>query len=182
MGNADRPKGRARVSEPSTEDAFEPSYSPKKIDFWLAHFEELVTMVFDGKSSAHIAEHLQREWILLQSRMRSCLCGELHDADTRAVDPACAHMPQGGSYRHGPETALCIYADLRRAADLLPATWIVTHKIWTEQMLPGKEIQLRASRSLAREREPIFARGVALRRMARELGWQHADIPVTPLT
>lgn len=156
-----------------TEDAFEPSYSPKKIEFFLAHWEELNSMVFDGKSSAHIAEHLNREWFLLQSRMRYCLCGELHDADTRAVDPACAHMPMGGSHRNGPETALCIYADLRRAADALPPTWLVTHKIWSEQLLSPKEVEQRLSRCAEREREPIFARSVAVRRMARELGWGH---------
>lgn len=161
----------APESDASTTDAFEPNYSPRKIEFWLAHFEELVTLVIDRKSSAHIAEHLNREWFLLQSRMRYCLCGELHDADTRAVDPACAHMPSGGGHRNGPETALCIYADLRRAADTLPSSWLATHKIWSEQMLSSREVDRRVRSRPDREREPIFARSVAVRRMARELGW-----------
>lgn len=160
------------MTEHVGDDAFEPVYTPKRIEFFLAHWEELLSMVFDGKSSAHIAEHLNREWMLLQSRMRYCLCGELHDADTRAVDPACSHSPSVGSHRHGPETALCIYADLRRAADSLPASWLVSHRIWTEQCMPSKEIQRRAQTDRDREREPIFARSVAIRRMARELGWQ----------
>jgi hypothetical protein len=74
------------VSAGEQADPFEPVYPPKKIEFWLAHFEELVALVQDGKSSAHIAEHLNREWFLLQSRLRYCICKELHDADTLAGD------------------------------------------------------------------------------------------------
>jgi hypothetical protein len=157
-----------------TQDIFEPTYSPKRVEFWLAHFEELVALVQDGKSSAHIAEHLNREWFLLQSRLRYCICKELHDADTLAVDPACTHSPSGGSYRMGPETAVCILADLRKAASSLPPSWLVTHKIWQEQMMSAREITVKRleGRRVASEREPIFARTVAVRRMARELGYQ----------
>lgn len=162
-----------------SEDPFEPVYSPKKIEFWLAHFEELITMVQSGKSSAHIAEHLNREWFLLQARLRYCLCQEVHNAEMRAVDPACLHEPSGGTYRQGPETALCILADLRKAADALPPSWITTQKIWHEQMVPARQIALRREQWRAKvkagaeyeEREPAFARTIAVRRMARDLGW-----------
>jgi hypothetical protein len=166
-------------------DPFEPVYSPKKIEFWLAHFEELVTLVQSGKSSAHIAEHLNREWFLLQARLRYCLCKEEHDADTLAVDPACTHSPSGGTFRQGPETALCILADLRRAADRLPPNWVATQRIWAEQFFDERLIARRrlvAHRVGAYEREPVFARTVAIRRMARELGWGAQATPVDSLT
>lgn len=156
------------------QDVFEPVYSPKRIEFWLAHYDELLELVFSGKTSAHIAEHLNREWFLLQSRLRHCLCKELHAVDSLAVDPGCTHSPSGGSYRQGPETALCIMADLSRAAESLPATWLATQKIWDEQRLDRQRRDALRARTRILEREPIWARSVAIRRMALELGWRQA--------
>jgi len=154
-----------------SDDPFEPVYSPKKIYFWLAHWEELYTLVHTPKSSAHIAEHLNREWELLLPRLRYCLCHELHAVDSRAVDPACSHEPSGGgSYKTGPETALCIYADLIKASEQLPPAWSATQQIWLEQMVPVMVIKSRAKRA-ERQREPAFARTLAVERMARYLGW-----------
>jgi hypothetical protein len=155
-------------------DVFEPIYSPRRVEFWLAHWEELDTLVHSPKSAAHIAEHLNREWWLIQSRYASCICKELHDADTLAVDPACAHMPGGGAAR-SMHTALCIFSDLRLAADELPPGWLATRQIWNQQMLPDRLVDSRLQVWRAQrngiEREPVFARNVAIRRMAAKLGW-----------
>jgi hypothetical protein len=157
------------------EDVFEPSYSPKKIEFWLSHWEELDTLVSSPKASAHIAEHLNREWFLLQGGWKVCLCKELHDRDM--VDPACARTPSGGGgFLAGATTALCILADLRAAADVLPAHWMATRQIWRQQMLTVKAIQQRVDRWRHNrghiEREPGFARDIAVQRMAKVLGWK----------
>lgn len=156
-------------------DAFEPVYPPQKIEFWLAHFEELYTLVHSPKSSAHIAEHLNREWILLQVRLRTCLCKEEHEREMYSVDPACTHEPSGGgAYRAGPETAECVMADLRIAASKLPPGWLATRRIWAEQLLGAKEIAQRVNewrQTGYHEREPAFSRSIAIRRMAAFLGW-----------
>lgn len=160
-------------------DPFEPIYSPRKIEFWLAHWEELYSLVTTPKSSAHNAEHLNREWMLLQPRLRFCLCLEAHAIDSMAVDPGCTHEPTGGSFRVGGETVLCVYADLKRAASMLPPGWLSTHRIWREQMVSDAEINLRVftwrqavrAGSAVVEREPVFSRPVAVNRMATSLGW-----------
>lgn len=163
-----------------TEDIFEPTYSPKRIEFWLAHWEELDALVKTPKSSAHIAEHLNREWMLLQPRLRFCLCVEQHATDSMSVNPACTHEPRGGgAYDSGPQAVLCVYADLMRAAEQLPVGWLATRKIWAQQMIHPEAVARRVQEwrrdvklGLARdEREPIFARTEAIRRMARMLGW-----------
>jgi len=149
------------------DDVFEPTYPPGKIDFWLDHFEELDTLVLSPKSSAHIAEHLAREWILLQVRLTSCLCKEQHAHDSAAVDPACSHAPSGGgAYRAGPETALCIVADLRRAASELPPHWLATRRIWETLSLPAGRARHTALN------EPPFSRSACVQMMARSLGWR----------
>lgn len=158
----------------AVDDVFEPVYSPRKVEFWLHHWEELDTLVHSPKSSAHIAEHLNREWILLQVRLRTCLCQEAHAVDSRAVDPACAHMPSGGgSFNAGSETVRCVMADLRRAADTLPPTWLSTRQIWVEQGLDARLIAQRVQRSryAPRVAEPAYSRWVAIRHMAMKLGW-----------
>lgn len=170
------------MSEPSSApagDVFDPIYSPRRIEFWLDHGEELETLAYSPKSSAHIAEHLNREWTLLQVRLKTCLCRELHDADSAAVDPSCSHSPTSGAgFRAGPETALCILADLRRAADTLPPGWLATRKIWSQLMVTDINARLAHWRkrvhagSAGVEREPAYARGVAIYRMAEVLGWQ----------
>jgi hypothetical protein len=154
------------------EDVFEPVYSPRKVEFWLDHWEELDTLVESPKSAAHIAEHLNREWVMLQVRMKTCLCKELHASDAAAVDPGCRHEPTGGGFRTGTTTALCIVADLRHAADKLPPNWHATHKIWQSQMLPRTMIDQRSRVAEGREREPVFARYIAVKRMAGWLGWR----------
>lgn len=155
-----------------SEDVFEPTYSPAKIEFWQEHFEELDTLVHSPKSSAHIAEHLAREWFLLQARQRACLCKELHAHDSRAVDPACAHEPSGGGgFRAGQLTAVCIVADLRRAADQLPPHWAATHRIWSEQGISTMVIEQRSRRGSGNNFEPAYSRSAAVRMMARALGW-----------
>lgn len=162
-------------------DVFEPDYSPKKVEFWLEHFVELATMAESKGSSAHIAEHLAREYFMLQGRRAVCLCHELHAVDSMAVDPACTHSPSGGgSFRAGPETALCITSDLRHAGAQQPANWMATLKVWQQQLVPDWEIARRRAEwrrkakagEIATEPEPIYARGVVIRRMARLLGWQ----------
>ena len=162
------------MNEP--DDAFEPTYSPRKVEFWLAHWGELDTLVHTPKSSAHIAEHLSVEWMHLQVRLRFCLCHEAHATDSLAVDPSCQHSPSGGHYRGGPETALCIFADLHHASSKLPPVWLATRKIWQEQLVPRALVDERVLRwrlsGAVREREPAFARSIAVDRMARFLGWQ----------
>lgn len=152
------------------DDAFEPTYSPRKIEFWLAHWEELASLVNTPKSSAHIAAHLAEEWMHLQVRLRYCLCQEQHAADTLAVDPACTHERSGGRYQGGPETALCIHADLTAASGRLPARWLATRQIWAQQLTP-QPVVMRRLQSAKHEPEPLFARYVAVERMARYLGW-----------
>jgi hypothetical protein len=168
-----------------TNDAFDTAYSPRRVEFWLAHFEELETLVRSPKSSAHVAEHLNREWVMLQVRLRFCLCQEAHAVDSRAVDPACQHEPTGGgAYRAGPETALCVLSDLRHAAEHLPPGWLATRKIWWEELIPQKTIiqrvtdwrhQVRHGQAYV-EREPAFARTIAVNRMANQLGWSKHEL------
>lgn len=158
------------------EDVFEPVYTPRKIEFWLDHWEELDAIAHTPKSAAHIAEHLAREWFMLQGRMKACLCKELHDVDVMAVDPACSHEPSGGgAYRSTASSALCIVADLRSAADLLPPEWLATRTIWHQQGLGipeiGRKVRAWRNNHVGFEREPVFARSIAVRRMARQLGW-----------
>lgn len=162
------------------EDAFEPTYSPRKIEFWLRHWEELAGLVYSPKTSAHIAAHLADEWMHLQVRLLSCLCHEQHLADSLAVDPACQHQPSGGGgYRKSSETALCIYSDLMAASATLPAHWSATQRIWKEQGLTQRAIAGRCAnaaggwpnRTTYREPEPTFARHAAVERMAQVLGW-----------
>lgn len=148
---------------------FEPVYPPRKVEFWLEHWEELETLAYSPKASAHIAEHLNREWFLLQVRMKVCMCAEMAD------DPYCQVSPGGGDYRAGAETIRCVVADLAQAADKLPSNWFATHKIWQQMAMPMREIERRSRQYETREREPLFARHIALRRMARALGW----IPAT---
>ena len=160
-------------------DPFEPIYPPRKIEFWLAHWEELYALVLTPKSSAHNAEHLNREWMLLQPRLKYCLCQEAHAADSMASDPGCTHEPTGGSYRVGGETVACVYADLMDASGKLPPGWLATRKIWREQLLGDQEINHRVLtwriavkyHGMAVEPEPWFARSEAINRMARSLGW-----------
>lgn len=167
------------------EDPFEPTYSPRLIEFWLEHFEELETLASSPKSSAHIAEHLNHEWMMLQARLRVCLCKEAHASDSMAVDPACTHMPGGGgAYAKGPITALLVLADLRYAAEQLPPGWLSTRTIWHQQLVEDARIidrvydwRKRVHRGEAGvEREPAFARSVAVRRMAQALGWRNSAL------
>ena len=164
----------AEVADASV-DAFEPSYSPRKIEFWLAHWEELQTLVDTPRSAAHIAEHLNREWMMLQARNRYCLCHELHAIDSLAVDPACTHSPSGGGgYRRSSEAVLCIYADLHKASGELPAPWSATQRIWFDQRVPRSLVSQRVAswrKSKPTPPEPIFARTFAVMRMAESLGW-----------
>jgi hypothetical protein len=161
-------------------DAFEPSYSPKKVEFWLAHWEELDALVKTPKSSAHIAEHLNREWIMLAVRMRFCICQEQHTVDSMSVNPACTHEPSGGgAYDSGPQAVLCVYADLMRAAEELPPGWLATRRIWHDQMIHPMAIGRRVAEwrrdvKLGKARvepEPVFPRAIAINRMAKWLGW-----------
>lgn len=161
------------------EDVFEPVYTPRKVEFWLDHWEELDVLMHSPKSSAHIAEHLAREWFLLEVRNKACLCKELHDVDSKASDPACSHTPSGGgSFQSKASTALCIVADLRQAADELPAVWTATRQIWQQQMLSRLEILKRVQKAagMKHEREPVFARSVAIRRIAAKLGYSTKSI------
>jgi hypothetical protein len=163
------------------DDPFEPVYSPQRVEFWLEHFEELETLALSPKSSAHIAEHLSHEWMLLQMRLKVCLCKEQHDTDSLTVDPACLHMPGGGgAFAKGPITALLVLADLKHAAEHLPPGWLATRQIWKQQLVDGLTAEHRIATWRKRvragddyvEREPAFARSIAVRRMARYLGWQ----------
>jgi|SRR6185436_3395749 len=176
------------------DDAFEPGYSPRIIEFWLEHFEELATLTTSSKgASAHIAEHLAREWILLQVRLKTCLCHEMHAIDSLAVDPGCTHSPSGGgAFKAGPETAVCISADLTRAGATLPGNWLATHKVWRQMLLSEEQIKQRRgiwrksvlNGQTTLEPEPIYSRGVVIRRMAKTLGWSEIqnDKKLTLLT
>ena len=162
-----------------SDDVFEPIYSPRRIEFWLAHWEELYALVTTPKSSAHNAEHLNREWMMLQPRLRFCLCAEAHAFDSMASDPACTHEPTGGSFRVGGETVLCVYSDLMKASDTLPPGWLATRKIWREQLISDRQIEQRVMKwryavrhgDAENEREPVFSRPVAVNRMASSLWW-----------
>ena len=170
---------------PIPDDAFSIGYSPRHIEFWLEHFEELATLTTSSKgASAHIAEHLAREWVLLQVRLKTCLCHEMHAIDSQAVDPGCTHSPSGGgAFKAGPETAVCISADLNLAAEILPGNWLATHTVW-RQMLVSEE-QIKRRRGIWRksvlagqailEAEPDYSRGVVIRRMAHTLGWSEKN-------
>lgn len=154
------------------DDVFEPNYSPSRIEFWLHHWEELDALAYSPRSSAHIAEHLNREWMLLQVRRRACLCAELHGVDQQAVDPACTHEPTGrAGFRAGPETALCIVANLRRAAARLPQNWLSVRTIMDQQGQP-----LPAARPRSVSREPQHSRWVAVKMMAVMLGWTQEQV------
>lgn len=164
-------------------DLFEPVYSPHRVRFWLRHWDELETLADAPRTSAHLAEHLQREWFLLREDPKiDCLCAELHDADQRAVDPACAHAPAGGgSFKAGAHTASQIRADLELAANALPLVWRVTPIIFSLQGRLGQwEFRFAVSRGMAGQRPtPAMLSSLdasttfydAARRMARSLGW-----------
>jgi hypothetical protein len=121
---------------------------------------------------------------MLAVRLKTCLCHELHAIDSMAVDPACTHNPAGGGgFKAGPETALCISADIKRSAEMLPANWLASHKVWRQMLLSEDEIRSRRASwrrsvvagAIPNEPEPIYSRGVAIRRMAKALGWRESE-------
>ena len=147
-------------------------YSPHRVRFLLAHWEELEALVGGGPAVAHLRLYLDHEWALLQSdgARRACLCplGE-------TTPPAQAG--RGSAYGDGAHGAQHTLADLKRAADTLPITWQATRAIYALQGRAG-EWRLRASLS------PLAPRSVELlgdaagdyllatRRMAEALGWR----------
>jgi hypothetical protein len=156
-----------------------PLYTPRRVRFVLAHWEELEALAASASAAAHLRVYLDHEWALLQSdrSRRDCLCplGE-------PTPPAQAGRRSAwGDGAHGAQHTL---ADLRQAADSLPITWTATRAIYAQQARLGEwrfrhGIYRRGARGRPQDAliEPATgAWQVATRMMALALGWRRLTI------
>lgn len=149
--------------------------SPRRVRFWLAHWQELETLADGGPGTRNLREYLAREWVLLQERPGICLCGPTDQEVPRPAEYAAGGY--GPSSLHFPE----LRATLVQAADALPLPWHATRAVFEQQ----QRISLWGARLAAyrlhyvtwpreqdREIEPPGSSIVVTERIARATGWQ----------
>lgn len=100
-----------------------PRYSPLRVRFWLAHAAELDALAESPASSRHLRAYLAHEWALVAAdpHHRACLCplGEPTPPETLGRS----------EHASGWHAAQDLRADLHRAADRLPVTWLVAREV-----------------------------------------------------
>lgn len=110
------------------DDLFDGRYHQRKVRFLLDHFAALEGLVEWPQYARDAVDGLVREWRLLVEEARwdhlDCLCSRLNDLPRPAR--FVASTSQGPSVPAGLGT----YADLIRAADLLPLPWNGTRRVY----------------------------------------------------
>jgi hypothetical protein len=160
--------------------------SPRRVAFWLHHWQELRTLAETPGSSRDLREYVRREWIRLQERHPSivCLCGP---TDSEPQRPSA--YAGGGTYGPSSTFATDLHATLLEAADALPFPWRVTRVVFALQQRPGEYDYIKrfdlwrhdARRDHARDALPEpqgtdeYALRVAIERMAAHSGWRRLD-------
>lgn len=150
---------------------WQPTYSPRRVRFYLAHWAEVEAIAQSPASAANLRAYLQREWELLHgARGRTCLCPMEHA-------PHAETLGRSG-FGDGAHGAAHVLADLARAADALPVDWAVTRLIartMGRERLWGMAYcaahALPASFPLAPILDPDPTLHDATLAMARTLGW-----------
>lgn len=146
--------------------------SPRRVRFWIAHWQELETLADGGPGIRNLREYLAREWVLLQDRPGICLCGP---TDQQTARPATfAGSGFGPASLHFPE----LRAQLVQAGDALPLPWRATRAVFDAQgrsdvwaaRLATRRLH-DALRPVDREIEPQGSPIVVTERMARSTGW-----------
>lgn len=165
--------GAAITTTDSDQHHAERGLSPRRVRFWLVHFEELSTLADGGPGIRNLKEYLAREWARLQERPGICLCGPIDE------QPALPAEYGGGTYGpaslHFPE----LRATLIQAADALPLPWRATRDVFDMQgradvwaaRLATRRLH-DALRAVDRDIEPPGSAFVVVQRMALSTGWE----------
>ena len=163
---------RATLEVPGVERGL----SPRRVRFWLAHFQELDTLADGGPGTRNLREYLAREWVLLQERPGICLCGP---TDQQTARPA--GYSAGGGYGPSSLHFSGLRAQLVQAADALPLPWQATRAVfeaqgradtWGARLAAYRAHYATWSREQDKEPEPHGSSIVVTERIAGATGWQ----------
>jgi hypothetical protein len=173
-------------------DLLAPTYSPRRIRFFLRHLAALEALAQSPSTSAGEAERLGREWELLQDRRgparADCLC---HEAIAWPDVPA---SPGGGRHMESAEHPWSdLLADLAHGVEwgLLRSDalcWRITHDVCAEMGMSmlvrweSYEAPLHGHPGQGCRKpllDPSPTLGMAARLVAFELGWVGAHALAT---
>jgi hypothetical protein len=162
-------------------DVFDGSYSPRRLRFYLAHYESLRAIAESPESARAEMDGLRREWTLVTywaertARADVCYCADTNDGVSSPAERL------GGPAAFGPpaHAAAVILADLQRATDALPIHWAATRAlyelqgradVWGARLAAHRQLGMR--RPQDRLIEPFDSRRATIGLMARGLGWR----------
>lgn len=160
------------------DDPFDGGYSPRRIRFYLAHWQALHSVALDPHGGRGELDALRREWELIQTTSSVsgvCLCErrEYFRATPEEYTRAGGYRPEGA------DAIAVLLADVEHAADALPLHWVATRTIFSAQLRADVWAgRLATHRMLGMPRpqdrgiEPRDSEHRALGLLARALGWR----------
>lgn len=160
------------------DDLFDGGYSPRRLRFYLVHWQSLVGIAEQPNGGRGELDALRREWELVNSDatiMGVCACERRGFYRSTPEE-----YGRGGGYRpEGADNIAVLLADLEHAADALPIHWATTRVIFHAQLRADVwAARLATHRHLGMPRpqdrgiEPPDSDHRALGLLAQALGWQ----------